>query len=207
MTGSLRLEAITLAEGALEVELWRDPTYTPGSADNVHRYGREIVMGGRGWATGVEARVDGRVSASTVLLCDHGCPAVNDRDVLLRDGTLFVALCDHVAALSLPSLEMRWMADLDDACLFGLMEIDGADALLAHGELWITRLGLDGRIQWRHGGADIFTGGCWMDGDAVVAVDWNGTEYRWRLSDGEPLGVVPDAHPPTWANAHNPGGS
>ena len=96
------------------------------------------------------------------------------------------------------------MADLDDACLFDLAEIEGEDAVIVHGELNVTRLGLDGRIQWQRG-ADIFTGGCWMAGDAVVAVDWNGTEYRWRLSDGEPLATTPGAHPPTWANAHNPG--
>ncbi|HEX6041176.1 hypothetical protein [Longimicrobium sp.] len=206
MTGSHRLEAITLIEGALEVELWRDPTYTPGSADNVHRYGREIIVGGhRGKATGVEARVDGRAVASAVLLCETGCPGVMDGDALLRDGTLFVSLSDFVVALRVPSLEARWMTDVDGACPFGLMEISGADALLVHGELWITRLGLDGRVQWRQGGADIFTGGCWIVGDEVVAADWNGAEYRWRLSDGELLGVVPDAHPPTWANAHNPG--
>jgi hypothetical protein len=82
----------------------------------------------------------------------------------------------------------------------------GDDALLLHGELWIVRLGLDGSIQWQQGGADIFTGGCWMEDGAVVAGDWNGTEYRRRLFDGEVLGVTPGAHPPTWANAHDPGG-
>jgi hypothetical protein len=43
---------------------------------------------------------------------------------------------------------------------------------------------MDGQVQWRRGGADIFTGGCDIEGDVVVAVDWNGAVYRWRLSDG-----------------------
>ena len=207
MSGS-RLEALTLGDDALEVELWRDPTYTPGSADNVHRYGREIVVGGRqGQATGVEVRVRGRPVSSAVLLCDAGCPGMADGRAVLRDGTLCVAMRDHVAALDLPFLDVRWTTDVDDACVFGFVEIEGEEALLVHGELWITRLGLDGRIQWRRGGADIFTGGCWMEADVVVAADWEGTEYRWRLGDGEPLGVTPGAHAPTWANARDPAGT
>jgi hypothetical protein len=206
MTASERLDAFTLGDAALEVELWRDPAYASGSAGNVHRYGREIVIGGhQGQATGVEVRVDGRPAASAVLLCDAGCPGVSFTDAVLRGDTLYVGVRDHAAALWLPSLEVRWMTPVDDACLFGFVET-GDDALLLHGELWITRLGPDGRIQWQQGGEDIFTGGCWMEDGVVVAADWSGTEYRWRLSDGEALGVTPGAHPPTWANAHNPDG-
>lgn len=204
MSGS-RLEAFTLGDDALEVELWRDPTYTPGSADSVHRYGREVVVGARhGQATGVEVRVRGRPVSSAVLLCDAGCPGIAGGHAVLRDGALYVAMRDHVAALELPSLGPRWTTDVDDACVFGIEEVGGADSLLVHGELWITRLGLDGRIQWRRGGADIFTGGCWTRDGVVAAADWNGTEYRWRLDDGEPLGVVPGAHPPTGADARDP---
>lgn len=194
--GSPRAEAVTLAEGALEVELWRDPGHVPGAA---HGYDREIALSPRpGQATGVEARVEGRRVASVVLVCEDGCPGIMDGDVVMRDGLLVVALRDHVVALALPSLEVRWMTDVDDACVFGLMEIAGADALLVHGELQVTRLGMDGRVQWQRGGGDIFTGGCWIHGGEVVAVDWTGAEYRWRLADGEPLAVTPGAHPPGW---------
>jgi hypothetical protein len=208
MTGSHRLEAITLGGGALEVELWRDSAYTPGSSENVHRYGREIALSAhREQATGVEVRVDGQPVSTAVLLCEDGCPGMTDGRALLRDGTLFVCMRDHVAALALPSLEVRWTADVDDACVFDIDEIPGADALLVHGELNITRLGLDGRMQWQRGGADIFTGGCWIAGGAVVAVDWLGAEYRWRLEDGEVLAVTPGAHAPTWAGGHDPDGT
>lgn len=168
MSGS-RPEAFTLGDDALEVELWRDPAYTPGCADTAHRYGRKIeVGGGNGQATGVEVRVRGRPVSSAVLLCDAGCPGIAGGQAVLRDGALYVAMRDRVAALDLPSLDTRWTVDVDDACVFGIEEIGGADSLLVHGELWITRLGLDGRIQWQRGGADIFTGGCRMEDEAVV---------------------------------------
>lgn len=205
MSGSARDGAFTLGDGALEVELWPDDGYVDAPEGVRRRYGREVVLGSHlGQATGVEARVDGRPAASAVLVFDQGCPAISEGHAVLSDGALFVAMRDHAVALAVPSLETRWMTYVDDACVFGLMEIGGADALLLHGEMWITRLGLDGRVQWQRGGADIFTGGCRIDGGAVVAVDWNGTEYRWRLEDGEEVAVVPGAHPPTWANAHNP---
>lgn len=208
MTVSSRLDAFTVGDGALEVELWLDPAYAPGAAETLHRYGREIAVGRHhGQATGVEVRVDGDPVASAVLLCDAGCPGVSSTGAVLRDGTLFVAMRDHVAALYVPSLEVRWMTDVDDACVYGFVGIEDHDALLLHGELWITRLGLDGTIQWQRGGEDIFTGGCWMVDGAVAAADWNGTEYRWRLADGEVLAVTPGAHPPTWPYAHNPDGS
>lgn len=200
MTGSShRPEAITLDAGALRVELWQDPAYTPGSAGDVRRYDREIALSAhRGQATGVEVRVHGETAATAVLLCDAGCPGMTEGRALLRDETLFVCMRDHVAALALPALEVRWTTDVDDACVFDIGEIPGADALLVHGELNVTRLGPDGRIHWQRGGADIFTGGCWIEGDAVVAVDWLGAEYRWRLEDGAEISVTPGVHRPGW---------
>jgi hypothetical protein len=186
MSGSGRADAFTLGEGALQVELWRDSADVPGSAYDVHRYGREIPLSPeRGQATGVEVRVGGKAASTAVLLCDEGCPGIAESRAVLHGETLFVCVKDHVAALALPSLQVRWATDVDDACVFALDGIPGADALLVRGELQITRLGMDGRIQWQRGGADIFTGGCRIEDDVVVAVDWNGAVYRWRLADGE----------------------
>jgi hypothetical protein len=187
MTGSVREDAFTLGGGALEVELWRDPAWSPDSTGDSTGYGRVIVLAEpRRQATGIEVRVDGRTVATTVVLGEMGCPGISQGDAVLRDGTLVFTMAAWVVALALPSLEPRWMVDVDDACLFGLMEIPGEDDLLVHGELRISRMGLDGKIRWRRGGADIFTGGCEIRDGVVVAVDWNETVYRFRLSDGEP---------------------
>lgn len=187
-TGSLRADAFTLGEGALQVELWGDPTWSPDSQGDPARYGRVIALAGRHrQATGIEARVDGRAVATAVVLGEMGCPDVSSGDAVLRGETLILAMAAKVVALAIPSLEPLWVVDVDDACVFGLMEIEGEDALLVHGELAISRLGMDGQIQWRRSGSDIFTGGCDIEGDVVKAVDWNGAVYRWRLSDGAVL--------------------
>lgn len=196
----VRGEAFTLGEGALQVELWRDPAWSPDSTGDPARYGRVIELAGRHrQASGMEVRVDGSVAATAVVLGEMGCPGISSGSAVLRGDTLLVAMAGRVVALAVPSLEVRWITDLDDACLFGLMEVGGDGAVLVHGEVTITRLGMDGGIQWQRAGWDIFTGGCRIEGHEVEAVDWNGAVYRWRLSDGEvlhdppPPVIVPDA--------------
>lgn len=189
-----REEAFTLGEGALEVELWRDPAWSPDSIGDPARYGRVIELADRHrQASGIEVRVDGRVVSTAVVLGEMGCPGVSWSNAVLRGDTLLLAMAAKVVAVAVPSLDVRWITDLDDACLFGLTEIGDDDAVLAHGEVTITRLGMDGGIQWQRAGWDIFTGGCWIEGGEVVAVDWNEALYRWRLSDGE---VLLDPPPP-----------
>jgi hypothetical protein len=186
MTDSLREEAFTLGTDALEVEIWRDLAWSPDSTGDPRAYGRVIeVSQPHRQASGIEVRVDGRVVSSGVVLGEMGCPGISSGDALVRGDTLLVAMAATVVALELPSLQVRWMTHLDDACIFGVMEIADEDAVLVHGELAIRRLGMDGAIQWERSGFDIFTGGCWIEDGQVVAVDWNGATYRWRLSDGE----------------------
>lgn len=182
MSGSDRADAFALRDGAVEVELWRAADYVQGSS------AREIGVTDRPpQATHLEVQVDGRLAASAVLLVDQGYAAVGQGRAVLRARALFVAMADRVIALALPALDVLWAEKVDDSCVFGLMEIEEEEALLVHGELEITRIGMDGRIQWQRGGADIFTGGCHVEDDVVVAVDWNGAVYRWRLTDGEAL--------------------
>jgi outer membrane protein assembly factor BamB len=174
------MDAFTLRDGALEVEFRRAVDYVPGSAP------REIGSAYGDWqATAVDVRVDGRPAASAVLLAREGFSAVDRERVVLRGGTPYAAVEDGVFALDLPALDVLWAERMGYGSVFRLMEIGGEDALLVHGELDITRLGMDGRIRWQRGGADIFTGGCHIEDGVVVAVDWNGHVYRWRLSDGE----------------------
>jgi hypothetical protein len=182
-----------------DVVLRDEPVWSRRSTDNSRSYDREIVITqDSSWrALGVAVERPREAPVSAVLIVASWCPHAQEGSLITREGVLYLPLGPQVAALSLPSLEPRWVRTMDDACVSGLMEIEGEDALLVHGEMAITRLAMDGAIQWERGGADIFTGGCWIERGTVVAVDWNGTEYRWRLSDGEPLGITPGAHPPT----------
>ena len=188
---------LRLAAGGLEVALWEDHTYTRNSADNVHRYDREVVVASDHWyAVGVQVREGERALASMVVLWMPGCGAPHRRSVLARDGVLLLPAINEVVAYDLPSLRERWRAWTDGGCVSALHEVPGDDALIVHGELTIARLSADGRIEWERGGLDIFSGALRMDGDAVEVTDWNQALHRFRLSDGEVLAAPPPPNPP-----------
>jgi hypothetical protein len=188
MTGSTD-GGFRLSAGGLEVAMREDPIYMPISADNDHPYVREIILAERHWtAVEIEVRQGGAVLDSAVLLVPMACPGPREGSAVGRRGIVYLAAGNEVVALALPSLHLLWRAEADPACVFGLMEIEGDDDLLVHGELQITRLGLDGAVRWQRDGNDIFTGGCGVHDGVVVAVDWTGREYRWRLADGEVVG-------------------
>jgi hypothetical protein len=197
--GSAPDGVLRLTAGALEVALWEDHTYTRGSADNVHAYGRELAFAGgqrHEWrAVGVRVSKGGRAVSSAVVLLPIGCGEPGVHTVVARPGTLYLPCGGEVAALDLPSLEVRWRTSADFACVNGLHEIPGAEALIVHGELTIARVEPDGRVAWERTGRDIFSGELRIVGDAVEVTDWNEDLYRFRLSDGEILEAPPPASP------------
>src|SRR5215213_3853834 len=121
-----REEAFTLGGGALEVELWRDPAWSPDSTGDARAYGRVIgISAPHRQAAGIEVRVHGESVATGVVLGEMGCPGISSGNAVLRDHTLVLAMAALVVALEVPSLETRWITDVDDACVWGLMELPG----------------------------------------------------------------------------------
>jgi hypothetical protein len=190
---------LRLAAGPLEVALWEDYTYTPGSADNVYAYDREVVFDTQMCrAVGVRVSEGGRVLGSMVMLVTVGCGGPREGSVVTREGVLYLPGADEVCAFDLPSLRLLWQARTHAGCVFGLHEIPGSDALIVHGEITVARLSADGYVEWEEGGRDIFTGPLRIDGDAAEVTDWNEDLYRFRLSDGRMLAG------PTPTAAHEP---
>jgi outer membrane protein assembly factor BamB len=183
---------LRLAAGGLEVALWEDHTYTRNSADNVHRYDREVVFASEHRrAFGVRVREGERVLASMVMLPVLGCDGLHPDNVLARDGVLYLPAAGEVVAFELPSLRELWRARTEGACVHALHTIPGGSALIVRGELTIARLSADGRVEWERSGRDVFSNPLRIDGDAVEATDWNGDLYRFRLMDGEVLAAPP----------------
>jgi hypothetical protein len=56
--------------------------------------------------------------------------------------------------------------------------------LLSHAELEIARVSLFGKVMWKSGGEDIFTGGFKVFPDYVEAVDFNQTAYHIEIETG-----------------------
>lgn len=190
MIGDAPDGVLRLAAGGLEVALREDHCYTRNSTDNVHRYEREVVVSELGCPLGVEVR-DGETGVASMVVFGAMLGGEARRCILARPGMLIIPAIGEIAAFELPSLRLAWRAD-----------VNAGNTILALHEIPIARLSWDGRIQWEHGGRDIFSGELRIDDEAVEVTDWEADVYRFRLSDGEmlagpPLTSAPASPPPS----------
>ena len=96
-----------------------------------------------------------------------------------------MAVGDHVIALSLPKLGQLWAKKLDEATCFGVHYMKKLDCLIIHGELAISRVSTDGKINWSSWGKDIFSEGIVIFEDHVEAIDFNMEKYSIDIDSGE----------------------
>ena len=86
--------------------------------------------------------------------------------------------------LRLPSLELNWVIEADAATCFGIYLYK--DSYIVHGELGISRITREGKIQWENSARDIFVniehyGNTFQMHDGYIELmDWGG--FRYKLS-------------------------
>lgn len=183
-------ETVILGWREHDIELRDEPTYSPGSADNLQSYGHEVALSGvHGHVSsrhGVTVRHREREIASCIVLATGGGTTVHRRSAVVHGNGLYLAVGNRVCALELLSLRLNWHLEADVATCFGLVAVPGHAGLISHGELEIVRLAFDGTVLWRQGGRDIFTGKLTVDTTGVEVADWNGDRYWFDLATGEP---------------------
>jgi hypothetical protein len=174
--------------GGYEIELIDEPTYSPGSADNVRSYSREYDFTDSAYRPssrhGLVLREDGIVRRSCILLAGGGSSGVHEHSVVLASGACFAAVGDTLCALALPSLDLLWHRQVDTATCFGVYYSAKHDCLISHGELEIARVSRSGEIEWSSSGEDIFSEGLELFPDHAEAVDFNQTVYRIEITTG-----------------------
>jgi hypothetical protein len=170
------------------VTLLDDPTYTPGSADNVRQYDREYCLVKEyrpSSQCGLVCTQSAGATHSCILLAGGGASRVHEHSAVIVEGTCFVGVGDIVCSLSLPTLELSWATKVDGATCFGVYYCPQHDCLLSHGELEISRLSLRGDLVWSTGGRDIFSEGFRIIGDHVEAIDFYHGLYRIDIATGQ----------------------
>lgn len=145
------------------------------------------------------------LQADLLVSADGGGSGVHDRSLLVLDDRCYCAVGPWVVALALPGLEPLWTVQVDPSCCLGLHLLGGLAptaeaALVAHGELQVSRLTLGGELSWQQSGADIFTGPFTVAADYILAEDFGGRRYRFDLATGD----VTDEPRSTPANDGNP---
>jgi hypothetical protein len=188
--GQTEIEGATMLFKAREydLELIDEPTYTPGSADNVRSYAHEYDFTDAAYRPssrhGLVLRESGVVRQSCILLAGGGASGVHKHSIAIVDSICFVAVGDTLCSLALPLFDLLWRRQADHATCFGVYFSANHYCLISHGELEIARVSLSGEVVWSSGGADIFSEGIKVFPDFVEAVDFNHTFYRMSITDG-----------------------
>lgn len=180
---------LSLIYDGCRVTIAEDPTYAPGSVDNVRSYSREYFLGGqehRPWTRQcVLVSREAREIASCILLTACGLRGVTDHSAIVRGDNCVVAAGKYLASLVLPRLELAWAAEVDFATCFGVYHSPNHGCYVSHGEVDIACVSYDGKVVWRYSGEDIFSEGFTLHDDRVEAIDYNQTVHRIPLDSGE----------------------
>ncbi|MBL8821748.1 MAG: hypothetical protein JNJ77_04100 [Planctomycetia bacterium] len=173
--------------GDVSLTLFDDPTYTQGSADNVHQYEHEYCFVTEYQPTSKHGLICKHVTGSThscILLAGSGATGVHKHSAVIVNGSCFIGVGDMLCSLSLPDLQLKWATKVDTVTCFGVYYYPQEECLLSHGECEIVRLSMSGDIVWTAGGRDIITEGFRIIGNQIEAIDFYQNVYRFKISTG-----------------------
>jgi hypothetical protein len=186
-----------------KIEIINEEDYTADSADNRFEYGLtyqhpEDETYRHTSKHGIKVYKDG-LYKSAILLATGGCTGVNSYSALTDDENLLICCSNKVFSLRLPDLELNWITQADMATCFGIFQYK--DSYIIHGEVCISRISRDGKIEWTQGARDIFVsidnaGDTFkMHDDHIELMDWG--RFRYKLFyDGS---IIDDGVNPTGA--------
>ncbi|MCU7843566.1 MAG: hypothetical protein KZQ93_06965 [Candidatus Thiodiazotropha sp. (ex Monitilora ramsayi)] len=173
--------------GKYKITLRNEPMYTRNSTDNPRSYKHEYCRKEEYQhvsAHGVIAAENENVLSSVVLLGVGGATGVNEHSLAYDGKSLYVAAGDALYSLSLPSLELNWIAKVDFATCFGVFWLQDRNYLLTWGELEIGSYSAAGEKLWGTTGPDIFTEGLVIGNNFAKVTDFNGEVHKINLNNG-----------------------
>lgn len=170
-----------------------DPTYTFGSADNLHAYGQVYRLDERldHHSSRLAARVisteDDSEVASCILGTARGCISIHEHLAVINGPTLIIAAGVHLVSLQLPTLDMNWKTETDTSICIGIYHASEQRCYISQGGASVARVAYDGRIEWTDGGSDFNFDGFEVSAKHVTAVDCQNVVYVWDIRTGKLL--------------------
>lgn len=164
-----------------EIELLNDESYKAGSADNKNNYDFEYTGDANSTVKhGILLKQDGKIVKSAILFGNEGQTGIHQRSAIVFDDMLIVCVSNKVFCLYLPSLELRWVKEIDEVACLGIYKT--SESYLIHGEMSITRIEFTGDIIWCYSGEDIFVSikdknELTLTARGIEIKDWNNKKY------------------------------
>jgi hypothetical protein len=126
------------------------------------------------------------VNQKSCLIQTDGCIIdVNSDSIVQNCDHLYIAIGREICCLNTNSLELIWHTEVDLCTCFGIHLLPDKTGIISHGEIDIARVSLNGDIEWRASGKDIFTEGFLLLADHIEVIDFNHDKYHIDISNGK----------------------
>lgn len=169
----------------LTIEVLDEPTYKFGSADNNFTYSKHYFGdGATKYPTskhGIKIYQEDQIIDSCIVIGSGGATGIHQNSSILDNEKLLISCCDTIFCLTLPSLELKWKTQADQATCFQIFKQQ--DDYIVHGELQVAKLDKDGKIKWEFGGTNIFVSidneeEFKIENDGILLTDFGKTKYK-----------------------------
>ena len=169
----------------MTIEVFDDPTYKFGSADNNFNYSKYCFGdGATEYPTskhGIKIYQDDQIIDSCIVIGSGGATGIHQNSSLLDNNQLLLCCCNTIFCLILPDLDLKWKTQSDQATCFQIFREQ--EDYIIHGELQVTKLDKDGNKIWKFGGADIFVSidneeEFKIENDGILLTDFAKTKYK-----------------------------
>ena len=137
---------------------------------------------------GIRLYQDNEIISSAIINSIGGASTIHQTSQIATRDSLTICCSESVFKLSIPKLELLWLAKADEATCFQIFKYE--NDYIIHGELNITRIASSGTILWQNSGADIFTTekreNNFEINDKIIQVrDWNNKIYKFDIEGNE----------------------
>lgn len=169
----------------LRIDIYDDPTFSFGSADNTYKYSQHhFGDNAQDYPVskhGIKVYNDETEVSSCIILGSGGSTTVHETSLLLDKNKLLLCCCDTLFCLALPDLSLLWQTKADTATCFQVFKLQ--EDYIVHGELEISRIDEKGQIKWQFSGEDIFLkleggDGFELTTDSILLCDFNNKKYK-----------------------------
>ena len=180
------MKEITIFPGLKLVE---EKEYRPGSVDNIRKYEKEFRTSSNAshhvTAYGIEKKIGARETYPLIILGYGGASTLTQNSWVVRENKMFVAIDDSVVAVELSTIDVLWTTKVDFATCFGIFWVEKISCFISWGEQDISRIRMDGIIDWSVSGRDIFSEEFSIKDGYALATDFERTKYRIEIETGK----------------------
>ncbi|RFS13301.1 hypothetical protein [Emticicia sp. C21] len=136
--------------GKYQIDIYKDYTFTRGSADNVFSYDFEYFGDSSSELTtvfGIKIFEDDELLDSVVIGASRGVTVYHQSAVIFEEDRFLLCCSDTIFCLSIPDLVLLWKTKVNSPACFEIFKYK--ETYIVHGEIGIAQLDKNGNIVWQ----------------------------------------------------------